>query len=134
MARPVPLRDRRDRFRVVEEEHAPEDLSPSDPIEDDGALTQMGVIDPQPRPSADRQSPGAMDEASDPAAAMPSGMNDDAAALAHDPAELAAAQPAPMSDIPPVPAKQDGETSIISLVLMALIAAGLSAAVVLFLF
>ena len=119
MARPVPLIDRHDRFPVVEEENAPDDLPP-EVIEGDGDGAHA-------HPHADMEWQRVI-ETPDPEAAG----NDDAAVLA-PPAEMSAAQPEPIIDTKLSPAKQGG-MSVISLALMALVAAGLSAAVVLLVF
>lgn len=119
MARPAPRIDRRDRFRVVEEENTPDDLSPAQPVEDDG-----GALDARTHPP---DWPGDIARA-DPTAAT----QDDA--LTPDAAEFADIQPEPMVESAPSLEKQRGEMSTLSLALMALVAAGLSAAVVLYLF
>jgi hypothetical protein len=126
MARPAPLRDHHDHFRFPEEEDAPDDLSPEH-VEGDGdqQTQEAGLHD---RPSDTEW--GAVINTPDPQAAV----NDDAAELSSARAEIAAAQPEPFIETKPSPPKQDGGMSVIALALMALVAASLSAAVVLFVF
>jgi hypothetical protein len=132
MARPAPLRDRRDRFRVVEDDNAPDDLLPAEDLEGDGAQTQAAAK-ARAHQRVETEWP-AIVRAPDPEAAIPEAVDDDAAALTPDPLEIAVTQPEPIIETKPSPIKQNGEMSVISLALMALAAAGLSAAIVLFLF
>jgi hypothetical protein len=121
MARPAPLRDRHEHFPIVEEETAPDDLSPEH-IEGDGDRTQAAArAHARPRADTEWTPDGA------------TAVNDDAEP-APAPAEIAAAQPEPIIETKPSPAKKAGWMSVIALALMALVAAGLSAAVVLFVF
>ena len=126
MARPAPVKNPRDRFRIIDEE-AQENLSRPERDEDDRADAQpISDMEGRVEPNFDwpnRMDDGPVDGPSEREAV-------DEADVALHPAEAIAAQP----ETSPTPVKQASSIGIVPLILMALVAGMLSAAAVLFLF
>jgi hypothetical protein len=129
MARPAPLRNPRDRFRIVEEDEAQEDLSPGGRDDRDRPERQSDS-DMEARVEPGFDWPEEMDEA--PVRDDPPRQVIDEADAPLEPAIAAQVEtsPAPSAS----PAKPAGGIGVIPLIIMALIAGTLSAAVVLYLF